>query len=79
MLGLVKNSSRVEERRGDLGAVQPSFRFLSPLIEPDVRISRIRLSKRLSREGMQRVTTLRPAAELEDLSVVKDALGREQP
>jgi hypothetical protein len=26
------------------GSLGPSFRFLSPLIEPDVRISRIRLS-----------------------------------
>ena len=30
-----------------LGAVRPSLRFRSPLIEPDVRISRIRLSDRL--------------------------------
>jgi len=46
-LGLAKGSSRVEEGRGDLGAVRPSSRFPSPLIEPDVRISRIRLSDRL--------------------------------
>ncbi|MFQ5974350.1 MAG: hypothetical protein ACE5Q3_18660, partial [Alphaproteobacteria bacterium] len=31
--------SRVEERRGGLGHTA-SLRFLSPLIEPDVRISR---------------------------------------
>ena len=36
-------SSRVEERRGNAG-MMPSSRFLSPLIEPDVQISRIRLS-----------------------------------
>ena len=35
--------SRVEERRGNAG-MMPSSRFLSPLIEPDVQISRIRLS-----------------------------------
>ena len=35
--------SRVEERRGGLRHCQ-SLRFPSPLIEPDVRISRIRLS-----------------------------------
>jgi hypothetical protein len=35
--------SRVEERRGSLGHTA-SPRFLSPLIKPDVRISRIRLS-----------------------------------
>ena len=37
---------RVEERRGGLGH-SASPRFLSPLIEPDVRIARIRLSDRL--------------------------------
>jgi hypothetical protein len=36
---------RVESRRGAVaGAMEASLRFLSPLIEPDVRISRIRLS-----------------------------------
>jgi hypothetical protein len=38
---------RVEERRGDWGHA-PSFRFRSPLIEPDMRISRIRLSDKRS-------------------------------
>jgi DNA replication protein DnaC len=38
-------ASRVEERRGGLGFRQePSLRFLSPLIEPDLRVCRIRLS-----------------------------------
>ena len=41
---------RVEERRGDLGHSATS-RFPSPLIEPDVRISRIRLSDRLHRKA----------------------------
>jgi hypothetical protein len=37
--------ARVESRRGAVtGAVWPSFLFLSSLIEPDVRISHIRLS-----------------------------------
>jgi hypothetical protein len=35
---------RVEERRGGLGLLEPSLRFLSPLIERNVRISRITLS-----------------------------------
>ena len=35
---------RVEERRGGLGLWEPSLRFLSPLIERNVRISRITLS-----------------------------------
>ncbi len=40
-------TGRVEERRGDWGHA-PSFRFRSPLIEPDMRISRIRLSDKHS-------------------------------
>ena len=41
---------RVEEGRGSLGhAATP--RFPSPLIKPDVRISRIRLSDRLHRKA----------------------------
>ena len=36
-------ASRVEERRGDLGHAA-TFRFLSPLIKPDVPVSGIRLS-----------------------------------
>ena len=43
---LARAFGRVEERRVTWG-LRPSFRFLSPLIEPDVRVSRIRLSKRL--------------------------------
>ena len=35
---------RVEERRGGLGLWEPSLRFLSPLIERNMRISRITLS-----------------------------------
>jgi hypothetical protein len=42
--------SRVEGRRGGLGHVA-SLRFLSPLIKPDVRISRIRLSDWLHPEA----------------------------
>src|ERR1700730_6829700 len=40
------DSGRVEEGRGCLSLWQ-SLRFPSPLIEPDVRISRIRLSDQL--------------------------------
>ena len=40
---ILRPCSRVEERRGNAG-MMPSSRFLSPLIEPDVQISRIRLS-----------------------------------
>ncbi len=41
---LLRDAERsVEERRGGLGHAA-SLRFLSPLIELDVRISRIRLS-----------------------------------
>jgi hypothetical protein len=39
---------RVEERRGCLGHAA-TLRFLSPLIEPDMQISRIRLSDKTSR------------------------------
>ncbi len=42
--------SRVEERRGSLGQAA-SPRFPSPLIEPDVRVSRIRLSDWLHRKA----------------------------
>ncbi len=42
--------SRVEERRGGLGR-SASLRFLSPLIEPDVPISGIRLSDWLHRKA----------------------------
>ena len=41
-------SGRVEERRGCLGHAA-SLRFLSPLIEPDMQISSIRLSDKTSR------------------------------
>ena len=43
-------ASRVEEGRGGLGRVA-SLRFPSPLIKPDVRISRIRLSDWLHRKA----------------------------
>ena len=39
---------RVEERRGSLGH-SATLGFLSPLIEPDRQISRIRLSDRVAR------------------------------
>jgi hypothetical protein len=42
--------SRVEEERGGLGH-SASLRFLSPLIEPDVPISGIRLSDWLHRKA----------------------------
>ena len=45
--GSVANG-RVEERRGSLGHLA-TLRFLSPLIEPDRQISRIRLSDKTSR------------------------------
>ena len=41
---------RVEDGRGGLGHAA-SLRFPSPLMEPDVRISRIRLSDWLHREA----------------------------
>src|SRR5215469_7786928 len=41
-------SGRVEERRGCLGHAA-TLRFLSPLIEPDMQISSIRLSDKTSR------------------------------
>jgi hypothetical protein len=41
---------RVEDGRGSLGHAA-TLRFPSPLIEPDVRISRIRLSDWLHREA----------------------------
>jgi hypothetical protein len=41
-------SGRVEERRGCLGHAA-TLRFLSPLIEPDMQISPIRLSDKTSR------------------------------
>jgi hypothetical protein len=43
---------RVEDGRGSLGHAA-TLRFPSPLIEPDVRISRIRLSDRLHREARE--------------------------
>src|SRR5205085_9005112 len=46
----VRRSGRVEDGRGSLGHAA-TLRFPSPLIEPDVRISRIRLSDWLHREA----------------------------
>ena len=43
---------RVEDERGSLGHAA-TLRFPSPLIEPDVRISRIRLSDWLHREARE--------------------------
>src|SRR5215467_14681963 len=49
LLGSLKTADgRVEERRGCLGHAA-SLRFLSPLIEPDMQISSIRLSDKTSR------------------------------
>src|SRR5262245_5290343 len=42
------SQGRVEERRGCLGHAA-TLRFLSPLIEPDMQISSIRLSDKTSR------------------------------
>jgi hypothetical protein len=42
------DSGRVEEKRGAV-RLHPTVRFSSPLIEPDVRVSRIRLSDWLHR------------------------------
>jgi hypothetical protein len=60
--------SRVEERRG----IVCTTRLPSPLIKPDVRISRIRLSDWL--HGM--LTTLRPIG---DIGVVSTHQGRRRP
>jgi hypothetical protein len=46
---------RVEDGRGSLGHAA-TLRFPSPLIEPDVRISRIRLSNWLRREAHEQIT-----------------------
>src|SRR5437870_5285902 len=47
----IKGAVGVESRRGAVtGGHWPSLRFHSPLIEPDVQISRIRLSDRLHRK-----------------------------
>ena len=46
--GLVRFLVEFEERRGSLGHLA-TLRFLSPLIEPDRQISRIRLSDKTSR------------------------------
>src|SRR6516162_7818536 len=46
----IRRGGRVEDGRGSLGHAA-TLRFPSPLIEPDVRISRIRLSDWLHREA----------------------------
>jgi hypothetical protein len=46
---------RVEDGRGNLGHAA-TLRFPSPLIEPDVRISRIRLSDWLRPEAHDQIT-----------------------
>ena len=48
----LRRFGRVEDGRGSLGHAA-TLRFPSPLIEPDVRISRIRLSDWLHREAHQ--------------------------
>ena len=50
-----QRDGRVEDGRGRLGHVA-TRRFPSPLIEPDVRISRIRLSDWLHREAHGKIT-----------------------
>jgi len=45
---VMSGPGRVEERRGCLGHAA-TLRFLSPLIEPDMQISSIRLSDKTSR------------------------------
>jgi hypothetical protein len=52
----VNRASRVEERRGGLGR-SASLRFPSPLIEPDLPISGIRLSDWLAGERETRKPT----------------------
>jgi hypothetical protein len=47
-LAAMPGMCRVEERRGSLGHAA-TLRFLSPLIEPDMQISPIRLSDKTSR------------------------------
>ena len=49
-LEAIDRLGRVEDGRGSLGHAA-TLRFPSPLIEPDVRISRIRLSDWLRREA----------------------------
>ena len=44
----MRRNGRVEDGRGSLGHAA-TLRFPSPLIEPDVQISRIRLSDKTSR------------------------------
>jgi hypothetical protein len=48
--GVLQQYRRVEDGRGSLGHAA-TLRFPSPLIEPDVRISRIRLSDWLHRQA----------------------------
>jgi hypothetical protein len=49
-IAAIRRGGRVEDGRGSLGHAA-TLRFPSPLIEPDVRISRIRLSDWLHREA----------------------------
>ena len=51
----MRRNGRVEDGRGSLGHAA-TLRFPSPLIEPDVRISRIRLSDWLHHEAHERIT-----------------------
>jgi hypothetical protein len=48
--GVLQQYRRVEDGRGSLGHAA-TLRFPSPLVEPDVRISRIRLSDWLHRQA----------------------------
>jgi hypothetical protein len=51
--GDIPRGGRVEERRGSLGHAA-TLRFLSPLIEPDVRF-RIRLSDKTQAFALERL------------------------
>jgi hypothetical protein len=63
-----RRGGRLEDGRGSLGHAA-TLRFPSPLIEPDVRISRIRLSDWLRREahGVVRIQDVTPRTHPHDL------------
>src|SRR5688500_1372344 len=72
--GAIKNASRVEVRRGG----DDSLRFRTPLIEPDVRVCRIRLSDWLSSQGRRMILTpaVHPHVEQTHDAPVPQALAR---
>ena len=69
-----KSNCRVEERRGDWGHAA-SLRFLSPLIEPDVRVSRVQLSDKTSGLRPREATSQR--LQLNESQRVVEVLVRE--